>query len=324
MECVIMGQLVADLRSGSGWLPLLTLPVIAIGALISLWFPSGSLLVLKPALPKWGIISSTAGLKQAIVLSVATGDVREAIDVIDEEHVRTRAERDAFDAFIDCIKASSARSAPLPTNPQQSVVGVKTTQGNQLQELREAYRRTVMGVAHYDEEYDDTLTESLETEFGPELGSHLVSGQAFTPVVKQQLLKVAHQRRQAREEFLLTLEAEREALKGARSSLEGVAATLDEITASFPSDQSFSDLVQSHTRLDDAEQTCEALLNDRQRQRTDRQAVVDTSKQSVHDFYSYLYQPLSVTYPVLADTTNLLETLQEARKQLTRELATQY
>jgi len=324
MECVDMGHLISNLRLGIGWLPLLALPVVAIGALVSLWVPFGSLLVVKSTLPKWGIIGSTSGLKQAVVLSVVTGDIREAIDIIDEERVRTRAERDAFDAFINCIKTSPAGSAPLPMNPQRSVVGGETRRGNQLQELREAYRKTVMGVAHYEEEYDDTLAESLEAEFGPELGSHLASGQAFTSVVKQRLLEAAHQRRQVREEFLSTLKAEQEALKSARSSLEGVAATLDEITASLSSGQLSPDPVRGYTRLDEAGRTCETLLHDRQQQRTDKQAAVDTHGQSVHDLYSYLYQPLSVTYPVLADATSLLETLRETQKQLTRELTTRY
>jgi len=255
--------------------------------------------------------------------SAATGSIREATDVVDEERVWVREERDAYESFLDRLGTTPSMDA-RPTGPQQSVVGTTTVQADRLNQVRQAYRETVMAVGHYEAEYGDTLPESLRAEFGPELADQLVSGQAFTPLVKTQLLAVAHDWRQARDEFLGTLKTEREAFEDARSTLEGVVRTMENVTARLPSEQSLSALIQGHIRLEEAEGACETLVADRQQQRTDGHTAVDAPRGSIADVHSYLYRSMSVTYPVLADTAGLLETLQRTRRQLRREVTARY
>lgn len=278
---------------------------------------------MKLPLLKWAAAGVGSGLQYTVVLAVTTDNISDAIEIVREERARTRAERDAFDTFIQRVDTTpiTQESPPLDT-PQ--IIGNSPAETDHLQQIQQTYEDTVMDVAHYDEEYDDTVAESMVEEFGPEITAQIVSGRSFTPLVKQQLLQAARQCRRKREEFLSTLEMEQEALETAETTLDDVAEQLDRVMMRLPSEQSLNDLITTYTRLDDIEQECNELLTDRQQQRIKGHADIDTPQESLVDLQTYLYSPLPVTYPVLADTTDLLETLQRTRRQIARELATRF
>lgn len=285
--------------------------------------------VVRPPLPKLPVAAGPGGVRDTLALSVAVGNVSDAIETVREERTRTRAERDAFDEFLERVEETPTAQGRATLDSRTAAVGATAaaTTGpanDHLERVREAYEGTVMDVPHYGEEYDDTVAESMVEELGRDVAGEVVSGRAFTPLLKRQLLGAARQSRRERESFLGTLEAERDALERARSTLEDVAERLDRETTRLPSQRSIDDLIATHGRLDDAREECEAVLEERQCQRTDGHLAVDAPRSSITDLCSYLYQSLPVTYPVLADATDLLGTISRTRRQITRELATRF
>ena len=278
----------------------------------------------KPHMPKVPIVVPDPGMKQVGTLIVATGNVREAIEVVREEHSRTREERDALATFLDTVSQTEVSQEMATAGARQMIVGTDSPGIKRSDRIRNAYEDTVMGVSHYDEEYDDTVTDSMAEEFGPSISAALASGQPFTLVLKQQLMQAAQEAQEEREWFLEILDTEQTELQKARTHLETAEDELESTTVGLPSEQSYGELIQGYERLREVEADCELLLDHRQKQRIDGHNSVDTLRNTITDIQSYLYSALPVTYPVLADTTALLEKVRRTRRQFSRELAARY
>jgi exonuclease VII small subunit len=272
---------------------------------------------------KWISKGVGAEYPAASFLSLVIGYVPDAVETVREERNELQAERNAFDAFIDEVNAIAAVEQSPTLDPHQSGIMLSTPKEAQLKEVRQAYEATVMAVAHYEEEYDDTITESLAEEFGPEIATQLIAGETFTPLVKEQLMEATRQSRLEREQFLSTLESEQEALHTAQTTLEEIDTELERIIGRLPSELSLNELIEGYNRFIDAEETCETVLEERQQQRIDGHAAT-APRADIADLYPYLYRSLPVTYPVLADTTKLLDRLQRTQRRLAKELATRF
>jgi DNA repair exonuclease SbcCD ATPase subunit len=280
----------------------------------------GRVLVVGSATSRW--VLESVELKYTAPFVV--GYVPDAVEIIHKEQDEIRTELAAFDTFIDEIKGITPVEQPPALESQQSNAGFLTPDGSQFEEVRQAYEQTVMSVPHYEEEYDDTITESLAEEFGSEIVTQFTTGQRFSPVIKEYVIEAAQQSQQKREYFLSTLESEHETLRTAQERLEKIDAQLECLTMVPPSDISVDKLIQHHNRLIDLEETCETVLKERQQQRLDRPASVTGPRTDIADLYSYLYDSLPVTYPVLADTAELLERLQDNQRELAKELAARF
>lgn len=305
-----------------------TLPVVLsvlfLAVVLTFAIAPGRVPVVRPPIPK--IVVPVGGhlLKDTATLSVIVGNVPRALDAVREEQTRTRAERDAFDTFVAEVEAIPASEELSMVGDRTAVVRTAVTTEDRCEEVREAYEETVMAVAHYREEYDDTVTESMAGELGPDVTAAVASGRTLTPVLKEGLLHAATQCRDERETFLTTLETERTALGEARETLETVARRLEGVTTSLPSERSLEEIIETVDELDEAERDCEALIDERQHQRTDGHASIDAPRSTLPDLCAYLYQPLPVTYPVLADATDLLVKLRRTRRQLLREFSARF
>lgn len=267
-------------------------------------------------------ISEIVGTKYLVTSSIlfVVGYIPDAVEIVRKESNELQAERDAFDAFIDEVDAIAPKKHSRASDPQQSGIIFSTPKETGLQEVRQAYEETVMMVSHYEKEYGDTIAESLTKEFSPEIASQLLAGRIFTPLVKEQLMEAARQSRREREQFLSTLESEQEALHAAQTKLEDIDAELERIIGRVQSGHSLNKLIESYNNLTDAEETCKTILDERQHQRVDGHAATPP-RVEIADIYSYLYSSLPVTYPVLADTIELLERLQQTQKRLAEEIS---
>jgi hypothetical protein len=195
------------------------------------------------------------------------------------------------------------------------------TDHNRLQQVRNAYEDTVMAVPHYEEDYGDTVDESLTEEFGEEIAVAVSAGYQFSPPLKHHLLQAATAARQRRTNFLSILNKEEDALDSARILLTAPEDRLRGQLEQSLADLSIDELLTVYNRICDYEQDCETVLKDRQRHRTDGHAAFTIPRSSRTDLQTYLYQSLPATYPVLADGSTLLETLQSTRHQVAVELA---
>lgn len=278
-------------------------------------------------LPKWPPRSSlsTGSLKNPVLyLLCAIGDnIRAAIPIVREERKRIRVERDAFDTFIERVQAMDTDHQHSAIHPQQMPVQ-SSSDTDQLQQVRDAYANTVMAVPHYEEDYDDTLDESMIEEFGEEIAVAVSNGQQLSPPLKRHLLQAASAARERRTEFLSILDQEEEALNSARTTLTELEDQVTVILTQPLSDLSIDELLTLYDRLCDYEQQCEMILEERQHHRTDGHATFTRAGASHTDLQTYLYRSLPVTYPVLADGSTLLEMLQTTQHRVTTELAWRY
>jgi hypothetical protein len=235
------------------------------------------------------------------------------------EHRRTAAERDAFAQFADRIAALdiSADTAPTRTQPAatQTLLQADSQSDTQLADARTAYRETVMSVPHYAEEYDESLQKHLTAELSPEIATALTTGDQFIPSLQEQLITESRHACESRTTFLSALEDEASALQAADERLTDLGSGFtDLLTARSLEAWSSKELLASRQQVRAGERKCEELAADRQS--TLRSQRVPAVQHIDLEFTIYLYHSLSITYPVLADITDLAETLRSTRSQI--------
>lgn len=312
---------ITDRTSGTAVLVLLT---VSIGcwllAASTAWTAAPVNLMLMHWQFKSSLFTSNGKTPILFLLCAVNDNICAALPLVIEEQKRTQAERDAFNTFIKDVQAMDTDHHHSVSHPQQMPVQ-SLSDTDHLQQVRDAYANTIMAVPHYQEDYDDTLDESMTEEFGEKIAVAVSSGQQLSSPLKRHLLQAASAARERRTEFLEVLEQEEKALDSARTTLTELE---DQITAALTqplSDLSIDELLTLYDRLCDYERQCEMLLKDRQHHRTDGHATLARTGSSHTDLQTYLYRSLPVTYPVLADGSTLLETLQTTQHRVSTELA---
>lgn len=256
-----------------------------------------------------------------LALLAALQHIRQARSAAEEERTRAEAERDAFDRFARRLAHVEAGSPGVPETTGGETMLARSAEDPALEQIRDAYRETVMAVPHYDEEYDEPAATNMAAEFGEEVTTAVLNGPQFTPGLKQALLGKAAESRQQREELLAALDREERALSEAAAVVGDVDATLREMNERPLADRSFDDLARAHDRLDDLEGDVGRVVIDRQGALNEDFEVGSRATRS-HAFHEYLYQSLPVTYPVLADATTQLSRIREAKDAVARTLTT--
>jgi len=252
--------------------------------------------------------------------------VRSAVAVVETDHERTTTERDAFASFLHRISDLDVSSADLQPNRAQQVSAqtlitpepAKHAE-SQLARVRDAYRDTVMNVAHYVEDYGDSLPESLAEEFSPEIATAVLTSDQLTPYLRSRVIDATHHAREGRHALLQGLKNERTALRTADENLTRLGADLADVLSA----QSFyawsdEDLATVRDCLHARQQECDQLAADRQA--TLQEQRIPSTHHIDHEFTQYLYETLSVSYPVLTDVASLAETLQNTQQRVERAL----
>lgn len=246
----------------------------------------------------------------ALVVLAAVAHVRSAQTVLDEERSRTRAEHEAFDAFIRRLNAIEAAPMATPARTPGATVS-RPPPDDALDRVREEYRETVMAVPHYEEEYDEPLEVNMAAELSEEVATAVAQGRTLSPQLRGALLRQAEAARERRANFLEQLDREAEALEEYRGGLESIGATLAALNERPLSARSFDELRETWDRLESLEDRCASLLADRQVGIHDVDDVGLRSNAPL--LQAYLYTPLEVSFPVLADGTDLASKLRTAQ-----------
>lgn len=143
-----------------------------------------------------------------------------AYECLAEERQRTTAELCALETFIDEVRALPTESVSVDAGRATVTRSTHAHGGTDGTEaVREAYETTLMGVAHYDEEYDDTYVESVAEEFGPDVAAALVERSALDDQLKSAVLSAATQAKTPREALLNALDTESESLDATQERL---------------------------------------------------------------------------------------------------------
>lgn len=256
----------------------------------------------------------------ALAFAAAALHVRDARTAVDEERSLLRVEADAFAAFaskLADLDAAGTTSGPVGPGAT-ALVSVGTTAG--LEGVRRAYEETVMAVPHYEAEYDEPLPANMAVEFGDDVASAVASGGPLTPQLKSTLLERSRQAASKRLVLLEYLDEEAEVLEAAAADLERVADSVERVAREPLERAGYDELRAEWYLLDDRERECEAVLDDRQDAIQNRGGLTERVE-DVDTLEEYLYEPLSVTYPVLADGAALLERLRAEKQRVAGGLA---
>lgn len=124
------------------------------------------------------VASVVSDLWMLVAVGLAVGTViatmaylKSARPTLEEEQSRTTAERDDLMEFANRVadlSVESTTTAGLPAGGTASAI--TTGHGSTgLDDVREAYRETVMAVPHYAEEYGESLEENMAIELDDEV-----------------------------------------------------------------------------------------------------------------------------------------------------------
>jgi two-component sensor histidine kinase len=276
--------------------------------------PSLSHLLIRPK----NVTTSLPYLCSMVTQFVPT-NTRSALDVLATERERTTAEQEAFAEFHDRITAMdvSQEQSASGCDQQPSIQPALQSQpDNQLQHVREAYYETVMSLPHYDDEYHDSLSESLAGEFHPEIASALITGSQFTSLLRTQLIEEGQQAQTDRADFLKVLSQEADNLNSMDERITTIGTDLDTLTADSLETWPPAELAESREQLLATEERCEELATARQSTLQTPRIPGPTPTALDLTLNEYLYQSLPVTYPVLADLADMADTLHTERSRV--------
>jgi hypothetical protein len=239
-----------------------------------------------------------------------------ACEIVQTERDHTAAERDAFAQFsqrvaaLDPPSSTDAHPQPPGQTPPQTMTSQMTPSSssttNGLTTVQQAYRETVMGIDHYEQEYNEPMAVNLAAEFSEELAVVITSTPQLTPHLQQTVVQAAAAASARREAFIARLDDERATLEEAHQTLATLGDQYERVTAQPRYQQSTADLQETSQQLTDCISTCEQLLDERQTQRVEGHMAEPRIDELV-DLHHYLYQSLDVTHPVLADGATLLD-----------------
>lgn len=250
----------------------------------------------------------------------AVVDLENVLSEVDTERARLETEADAFAEFAKTVAALE------PSPPQGRVVEpdggtlVGSHTGSNLDAVQEAYERTVMSVPHFESEYEETLATNMAAEFGDDVTGAVLMGSSLTPRLKGTLLERSRHAHDRRRTLLDHLEQERSAVAAANQTFKTVTESIERINDATLSRFSYDQLRAEWYLLKDRTDTCEAILRDRQQQIQDTRFTDETTEEE-HSLQGYLYEPLSVSYPVLARGSELIDRLEHTQNRVARHLA---
>lgn len=279
----------------------------------------------------FGCLEALAGSVVALVLwaGLSTGllfapraNVRAALTALQREYDAVTAEQDALAAFATRVKKLSP-AGPTPTvdGGGVAVVGTSSRPGG-MTKLQRAYRETMMDVEHFERDYGESLPENLAKELGDGVAGAVLANDELSPQVKRAVLAGVQESRTNREQYLETLERERQRLDDAGDCLEEAATACAELDGDRLRRRSFDDLQARFERLEAERDTLTATLEARQEQVQDGVAFGWRRRDS-ESVYRYLYRDIDATYPVLADGTRVLDRMDTVEHRLTTALTAQ-
>jgi len=208
--------------------------------------------------------------------------------IVQREAAEIDAEREAFDQLAQQVTDIETVRDRQP-EPQAHTLMVES-QLQTADQLREAYRETVMDVPHYDDVYGESLETNVAAELPPDVAVLFQDpADQITPDQKTRIRAAATNARASRETLAANLVDEQESLVTAYDELDAVITQLDGphvpgwYTAEF------------EATLTTGIQTRQELLDDRPHR----------SRADGHDLCQYLYENQGWTYPVLTAVARL-------------------
>jgi hypothetical protein len=244
-----------------------------------------------------------------------------ARDLVERETTLVEREREAFVRFLarlDEMDTPQLEGSVAASGGPVALAAPETTPSAQLRTARTAYRETVMAVSHYEQEYGDTLRESVAAEFGDALAGHLTERERLTPAVYSALLEAGERAREDRTEFLRRLRRELESLETAAAELNEIEVRVVELSERVDAASTSARLADIDSSLAALEQRCTDCANSRQATIHGRSSGV-TAGVDEASLIQYLYAGETQTVtPVLSDVGSRLDAIRHQRARCLR------
>jgi hypothetical protein len=254
----------------------------------------------------------------------ATDQIGQARECLDQEHTRVQAEEHAFQQFVsrvDDIEVDDSRFSGWTQRhgSVRSLIGMDSNE-EQLSEIEDAYRETVLDTDHYAAEYDDTsIYESIAAELTPEIAQSLKHNDRLTSELQTAVLEAAKQTRNGRTSFLDVLDHEAASVTEAHEEIRSIETAVSELADPPFEAWNFTALTTARDQLLGLEDDCDAVAHQRQQFLDER-----TPPQTIHleeSLNEYLYHPLDWTHPVLSAIATCVGRIQRIRRWIEQALA---
>jgi ribosome-binding protein aMBF1 (putative translation factor) len=226
------------------------------------------------------------------LVSVLRGHVldplADAQAIVQREATEIDTELEAFDQLAQQVTTIETVPDRRP-EPQAHTLTVES-QLQAAEQLREAYRETVMDVPHYDDVYGESLERNVAAELPPDVAVLFQDpADRITPDQKTRIRAAATNARASRETLAANLADEQESLVTAYDKLDAVITQLDgpHVPGWYAA--------QFKATLTKTIQTRQEILAARPHR----------SRADGHDLCHYLYTNQGWTYPVLTAVARL-------------------
>ena len=245
-----------------------------------------------------GIVTGVALVGVAALVALAY--VRTASEECRRERRRVRDEHDAFVEFADRVETLDAVSpepatdgSARPLTTRHRIGGSASAMDVTLRRVLSIYKETVMSVPHYEEEYDETVSDSLAAELGPDAATSLAANGTLSPPAQRELVRRSREVATARASLVDAIETELDALSDVDAELTAIdrrRRNLMEHLAEVGGDKANA-AIDVWSRLDDLEAEAESVATERQQRLRDPPMQPDPTITDAEDmaFYDYLY-----------------------------------
>lgn len=255
--------------------------------------------------------------------------IQDGIETCQEERDRVVTEREAFQAFLDRVRAIDPVDTESSTTTLTDLSGTShTTLANTdpgdatLKHVLSAYKETVRSLPHYREGYDETLAESLAAELGQDIVTALATNKVLVPAIQRAVVERSQQAIESRTALSEAITTEIDALTTAQADLNAIETRRRKLRAHLDtveknrSEAAFDVLCTLHALEADvdeiAQQRQETLQNAPIGQSTIQAVPIDDT-----DFHEYLHGVEGTPrYPVLSAAAELGSEIQADQKQV--------
>lgn len=274
----------------------------------------------------------TAVVLTGVTALVALSHVHNAIEECRCEQQHVLDERDAFSEFADRVAALDSGLAPPSavdsTDPVARLYQTTTSTrsvDSRVQRVLSIYRDTVMSVPNYETKYEETVSESLAAEVGPDTVTSLATNKTLSPAIQNAIVSRSRKAVNVRDSLANAIEKELDALTDVESEL----STIDRRRRRLITHLNDVDVDKTGAALDiwhqlnDLETETENVATERQRSLRDPPIQIDNRIVDADEmaFYEYLYGATDVAnHPVLAQIADLVAEIHDNRERVATQI----
>jgi hypothetical protein len=176
------------------------------------------------------VILFSSSDKKHYMTSQATNQISQARECLDQERTRTQAEEHAFQQLVSRVDDIEVGQSRFPGWAQRNgsirrLIGTDSN-GEQLSQIEDAYRDTILDTDHYATEYDDSsIYESIAAELTPEIAQSLKHNDQLTSEFQTAILNAAKQTRNNRSTFSDLLDHEAASIAKAHEEIRTIGSS---------------------------------------------------------------------------------------------------